>query len=112
MSMVQPPVELDRTPSAIEESEAFSTADERADIRNKHHELELLKHKQGIVGRLVGSSDANLTIAFVLLFLGAVGIVSCAIGMLWQPGLYESMINKLITAELTIAGYVMGKKTS
>lgn len=105
------PLKLDPNPSAKEESDAFSSPDERADTRNKNHELELLRQQQGPIGRLIGCSDSALTIAFVLLGIGAVVILAAAVGMIWFPAEFGSILEKMITFELTIAGYVMGKKS-
>lgn len=107
-----PSLELDRNPTPKNESEDFSTPDERADARNKNHELDLLRHEQGPIGWLIGCSDSALTIAFILLTLGALGILGTSIGMVWYPEAFSGIVDKLITFELTIAGYVMGKKTS
>ena len=105
-------IDLGRDPTPSQEAEDFSTADERADQRNKSHELDVLRQQQGPIGRLIGCSDSALTIAAVLLVFGAIAIVATFIGLMMNPEPFSGVLDKLITFELTVAGYVMGKKTS
>lgn len=80
--------------------------------QEKFRELSLLKIQQGPIGSLIGCTDSSLTIAFVLLVLGFLGIVGCGIGMIWHADVFWNLADKLITFELTVAAYVMGKKPS
>jgi len=103
-------LELDRQPSPSEEANDFSTPDERAAQANHNRSLETLKLEQGPVGRIIGSSDSSLNISFILLILGFLTMAVLGVSLIWSEfakGLFE----KLITFELTIAGYVMGKKS-
>lgn len=79
---------------------------------NKNHEKALLRQEQGAIGALIGCSDSALTITFVLLGLGALGILGAAIGLAHNASAFEGVAEKLITFELTVAGYVMGRKSS
>lgn len=102
-------LELDPNPSPSGESEEFSTADEKKAIRENSHQLEILRQEQGPIGKLIGCSDSALTIAFSLLVLGGVAILGTGIGLAVNPSAFAGIMEKLITFELTIAGYVMGK---
>lgn len=105
-------LDLEESPTPSGEADDFSTEDERADARNKNHEIALLRQEQGPIGALIGCSDSALTIAFVLLGLGAVGILGTAVGLAYNASAFGGVIEKLITFELTVAGYVMGKKST
>jgi hypothetical protein len=105
------PLSLDKNPSGSSESEQFATPDERGDVRAKTHAIELLKQQQGPIGRLIGCADSALTIAFVLLILGGAAILASSFAMIWHPVEGAAVFEKLITFELTVAGYVMGKKS-
>lgn len=105
-------IDLSKHPSPRDESVDFSTPDERADERNKNHELEILKAEKGPIGRLIGSSDSSLNVAFILLAIGAVAILGTLLAEGIVPGTYQGYFDKLVTFELTIAGYVMGKKST
>ena len=65
MANNQPKLDLEKSPSPADEAGDFSTPDEKADVREKNHELEILKAKMGPIGRLIGSTDSSRTIAFV-----------------------------------------------
>lgn len=112
MAETESRLDLAENPTASGEADDFSTPDERKDTREKNHEIALLRQEQGPIGRLIGCSDSALTIAFILLALGAIGILASAIGVAYSPDAFEGIVEKLITFELTIAGYVMGKKSS
>lgn len=109
--MAEPSLELDRSPTPAEEADEFSSPNDRADVRNKSHELDVLAKQQGPIGGLIGCSDSALTIAFVLLGLGFLGIIGAGVGAAWRPDVFGVIVERLITFELTVAGYVMGKKS-
>lgn len=112
MTNSKPKLDLEEKPTPSGEANDFSTEDERADARNKSHQIALLRQEQGPIGSLIGCSDSALTIAFVLLGLGAIGIVATAIGTAYNAAAFGGIVDKLITFELTVAGYVMGKKSN
>jgi len=99
----------DRT--AGSEADAFSTPDERVVEAAHKRNLEEKATEQGPFGRLIGSSDSSLNTCLILLLLGFVAIAISLIAMIWNENAV-SVLEKLITFELTIAGYVMGKNNS
>lgn len=102
-------VAQDRT--AGSEADAFSTPDERVVEAAHKRSLEEKATEQGPFGRLIGSSDSSLNTCLILLLLGFIAIGISAFAMIWSDSA-ASVLEKLITFELTIAGYVMGKNSS
>lgn len=100
-------IEREPTPSA--EAQSFETPDERRDARAKGHELDLLRLKQGRVGRLIGCSDASLTISFIALAVLCTLLAGALVGSYVAPAIFGEHVGKLLTAVLTVMGYVMGK---
>lgn len=106
-------LDLEENPSPASEANQFSTPDERERAAAATH-ARMLSDKaaeQGPIGRVIGSSDSSLNICFILLILGFIAILISCIAMVWTEKAI-SVFEKLITFELTLAGYVMGKKTS
>lgn len=101
-------INLARNPDPNAEAESqFMTEEERLDKRNKDHELAMLSKRQGLIGKIIGSSVPSLNIAFFLLTI-TLAVIS---GMIFW-GDYNQLketIDKLIALELTIVGYILGK---
>ena len=104
-------IALDRNPTPKGESEQFENLDERAAKSKQDHEARLLSMNQGPIGKLIGCTDSSLTIAFTLLLLGFIALICSFVGLIYKPEVFSPYPEKVITFMLTIAGYVMGKKT-
>ena len=104
-------LELTRDPSPVGEADQFSTPDERAVEAEHKRRMADKASEQGPIGRWIGSSDSSLTICFVLLILGFVAIGISGFAMIWSDNA-ATVLERLITFELTVAGYVMGKMKS
>lgn len=104
-------LELTRDPSPAGEADQFSTPDERVVEAAHKRKMDDKASEQGPIGKWIGSSDSSLNVCFVLLLLGFVAIAISGVAMIWSDSAV-SVVEKLITFELTIAGYVMGKRAS
>ncbi|MCV2893385.1 hypothetical protein [Lentibacter sp. XHP0401] len=94
-------------PTPGNEADAFSSPDEKAVEAAHKRNLEDKATEQGPFGKLIGSSDSSLNTCLILLLLGFIAIGISLVAMIWNDNA-ASALEKLITFELTIAGYVMG----
>lgn len=100
-----------------EADEQFSTADEKADLRAKKHELAVLNAQMGPLGRLIGSVDSSRTIAFcaiitILVFMLIAFIVAYWVGNgeIGESGLTViSLLGSMVTGCI---GYIFGSSES
>jgi len=107
-------LELENNPTAdLEADQQFSTADEKADLRAKSHELAVLNAQMGPIGRLIGSTDSSRTIAFCAIIIILVFILIAFIIAYWvgdgeigESGLTViSLLGSMVTACI---GYIFG----
>lgn len=103
-------LDLDRSPTPLSEAGEFLSPDEMALEAAHKRKMADKSAEQGPIGRLIGSSDSSLNVCFVLLMLGALGICIAGVAMIWSASAVTAF-ERIVTFELTIAGYVMGKKT-
>lgn len=111
MSNEDTPLQIERNPTPKGEAADFENPDEKRLARKNKHELDLLDKQLGKIGCWVGSIDPSLNIAFVLLGVIAFLLLLSGIGINFKVE-FQSITDKLITALLTVAGYVFGRKTS
>lgn len=104
-------LKLEENPTPGEEASDFSTPDERAEDAKHRRVLKEKEAEQGPIGKLIGSSDSSLTICFALLVFGGLAILISLLLMIWVEGA-QAAFEKLVTFELTVAGYVMGKRSA
>lgn len=102
-------LDLARNPTPAGEAGDFQSSDEPALEAAHKRNMDNKSAEQGPIGKLIGSSDSSLNICFVLLILGFVAMLVSGIAMIWTAEA-GTIFERLITFELTIAGYVMGKK--
>ncbi|MDA7967136.1 hypothetical protein [Ruegeria sp.] len=69
MTNGKPKLDLQANPTPSDEAGEFSSPDEKADVRAKNHELDVLKAKMGPIGGLIGSTDSSKTIAFMTVLI-------------------------------------------
>lgn len=105
-------LQLDPNPTPRAEAQEFQNPDDKKRSQDQAHELAMLHGQQGPLGRLIGCSDSSLTIAFILLIVGAALIMAGGAAMLRDSATFGSVEEKLITFELTVAGFVFGKRSS
>ena len=99
---------VEPNPSPKAESHDFSNADDRRRGQDYAHELALVDREQGPLGRLIGSKDSSLTIAFIVIAIAGVCIVGSLFGMVWHPEMFLDAVKFFGTVMLTVAGYVFG----
>ncbi|KAB7614587.1 hypothetical protein F9L33_08090 [Amylibacter sp. SFDW26] len=104
-------LDIDQNPTPSDEAGAFSSPDEKAVEAAHKRSLEEKETEQGPFGKLIGSSDSSLNTCLILLLLGFIAILISLFVMIWNDNA-ANILEKLITFELTIAGYVMGTKKS
>ncbi len=114
-------LDLNREPSAREESREFSTDDEIRRERQKNtHEVKMVKLNQGPIGKLIGTTDSTLATACFLLALGVLSVIVLAflavfassVGIPYNPEAFDSFAEKILAFLSILAGYVFGVKTS
>ena len=101
---------LDRAPTPTAESQDFQNPDEKSEERARAHHLAVLQHEQGSIGKLIGSNDTSLTIAFVVIVVSGFSLFFSLIGLIWVPAFAE-LAKLSFTALMTVAGYVFGLKS-
>ena len=108
-------LDLQANPTPSEEASEFSSPDEKADVRAKNHELDVLKAKMGPIGGLIGSTDSSKTIAFmtVLLCFVLIAIVFFAAfdgekGTLPDPAF--NLLSLLASIVTGCIGFIFGTK--
>ncbi|MGX5718568.1 hypothetical protein [Shinella zoogloeoides] len=112
MSHDETTLQLDPNPTPKAESQEFSNPDEIRRGQDYAHQLALIDRNQGSIGRLIGSTESNLTIAFAVIVVAGLCCVGCLIGMAWQPDVFLDAMKFFGTTILTVAGYVFGVKSS
>lgn len=103
---------IDPNPTPDAEANTFSTIDERREgIRNRHS-LDIHDRNLGSIGRFTGSINSSLNIAFVLLAGLLMALFVCLAAAIFK-GMSEfgPHIEKLITAILTVGGFIFGVKS-
>jgi len=103
-------LELDQNPTPAGEAGEFQSADETALEAAHKRQMDNKSSEQGPIGKWIGSSDSSLNVCFVLLVLGFAAMLVAGIAMIWSDSA-STVFERLITFELTITGYVMGKKS-
>ena len=109
MSSKKPQLDLQESPTPADEAGDFQSSDEAAREAAHKRKMDDKSAEQGPIGKLIGSSDSSLNICFVLLILGFLAMLVSGFALIWEPKA-ATVFERLITFELTIAGYVMGKK--
>ena len=111
-------VQLDPNTSPEAEAEEFATPDERKEARAHNHELKkldiefkTLRAKQGWIGKVTGSANPNLNIAFVIIVVLCFAYIAT-----YLPDKLDDSVKELrryiIGGILTVAGFVFGVKSS
>ena len=90
-------------PSPEGEAEAFSTVDELKLAAERAHELNVLEKEMGFIGKITGTTNISIKVAFVVEF-GLFVLVACCI--IWEAP--NGVIDKLVTAMMTIIGFIFG----
>lgn len=103
-------LDLERNPTPAGEAGEFQSVDEAALEAAHKRKMDDKSAEQGPIGRLIGSSDSSLNICFVLLICGFIAMIAAAIAMALSENVGAAIFERLITFELTVAGYVMGKR--
>lgn len=108
-------LDLKKDPSPDDEAGQFSSPDEKADARNKTHELELLKAKMGPIGSLIGSADSSKTIAFLavalcLIFMVIVFCISFDATEGSIPDAAFNLLSLLASIVTGCIGFIFGTK--
>ncbi|MDP9569649.1 UNVERIFIED_ORG: hypothetical protein J2W66_000109 [Agrobacterium larrymoorei] len=112
MGKEEPQLQLDPNPTPKAESQDFSNPDDIRRGQDYAHQLALLDRNQGYIGKLIGSSDSNLTIAFCIIGIAGLTCLGCLVGMIWQPEIFSDALKFFGTVIMTVAGYVFGVKKS
>lgn len=102
-------LERDPTPEA-EASGTFESPEERAAQARHKRDMETLSAQQGPIGRLIGSDDSSLNLSFILLMVGFVALGVIGFASIWAENL-GTALERLLTFQLTVLGYIFGKKT-
>jgi hypothetical protein len=103
-------ITVDRDATGEKEArEQFANPDERREQGRRTHELSLLQARMGPIGKLIGSSDVALTIAFVVLVLCFACLLSAGFASIWRPGAYAAISGDIYKIVLAVIGYVIGK---
>ncbi len=96
-------IRVDSEPTPDEEANAFSTKDERREQRKHEHQLAILDRDLGWIGKATGSRNASLNVASVILIGMFIALFICL-------ALSSQHVEKIITAILTISGFIFGVK--
>lgn len=105
-------VDLERDPTPEgEASTTFESPEERAEQARHKRSMEKLAAEQGPIGKLIGSDDSSLTVSFIILMVGFIALGVVGIASIWADGL-GTALERLLTFQLTVAGYIFGKKSS
>ncbi len=103
---VPPTIEIDRSPTAEEEAESFSSSEARA---RRKHELDITGQHLGMIGKFTGSTNPSLNIATVIaagFFIVLLIVVVASFG--FAESRYSGLIEKLIAALLSVASFIFG----
>lgn len=112
MNSENKPVDLARDPTPEgEASGTFQTPEERAEQAKHDRAMQALAAQQGPIGKLIGSDDSSLNVSFILLMVGFVALGVVGFASIWADNL-GTPLERLLTFQLTIAGYIFGKKTN
>ena len=100
----QATVAVDPNPTADKESRDFENDDDR---RRREHELALLGMRQGLIGKITGSSNESLNNgALVLLILA---ILLCIAEWVQYSGVkLDNVTDGIIKIMLTVVGFIFG----
>jgi hypothetical protein len=105
-------LQLDPNPTPKAESQDFSNSDDIRRGQEYAHQLALLDRNQGYLGKLIGSSETTLTIAFTVIIICVLCCIGCLVGMVWQPPIFLEALKFFGTVIATFGGYVFGVKSS
>ncbi|MCB2053162.1 MAG: hypothetical protein KDE35_02830 [Geminicoccaceae bacterium] len=111
MALDREQLQLEPHPTAASEQRQFSNPDEIRADRDNAHALALIDREQGLVGRIIGSTEANLNIACTIILFAGLGMLGSMVGMFMQPELFFDALKLFTTVLLTVAGYVFGVKS-
>lgn len=104
-------VDLEREPTPEgEASGTFETPEERAEQAKHNRAMQALEAQQGPIGKLIGSDDSSLNVSFILLMVGFLALGIVGVASIWADNV-GTALERLLTFQLTVAGYIFGKKT-
>ncbi len=96
-------IEIAASPSPEEEAESFSTADERKQSAERAHQLAVKEIEMGFIGKFTGTANIPIKVALTVV----VGLfLLVAFCLVW--GAPDGVIDKLVTAIMTIVGFIFG----
>lgn len=106
------PVDLARDPTPEGEATGtFETPEERAEQAKHTRDMQKLAAQQGPIGKLIGSDDSSLNVSFILLMSGFIALGVVGVASIWADSV-GTALERLLTFQLTVAGYIFGKKTN
>jgi len=101
---------VDPNPTPDKEAQDFENEDERRLRRERRHEIELLERRQGIIGRVTGSSNASLNNGILVFLLLAV-LLCVAEGFQYLGVPNEAIIDGIIKLMLMVVGFIVGSSS-
>jgi hypothetical protein len=104
-----PVVAVERNPTADEEAEDFENEDERRRRLDREHELALLRMRQGLIGRMTGSSNESFNNGLLILLLLLISLILPEVGSYLGAKL-DAVADGLIKAIFAVIGYAFGTR--
>jgi hypothetical protein len=102
---------VDPHPTADKEARDFENDDERRLRRDREHELALLKLRQGVLGKVTGSSNESFNNGLFILLLLLLALCGSEVGIYFGAHL-DAVTDGLIKAIFAVVGYVFGSRGS
>lgn len=101
-------VKLEKDPSPEGEGGFFSSPDEKMRVLENNHALSVLDRQLGLIGRVTGSTNPSLNIAFVIAaaLLAILGL--CIGSVAWGAKALEPFVERVLAAILSVAGFIFG----
>lgn len=104
---------LEKNPTPDDEGGIFSTSDEKRQVRKNEHDLALIDRQLGWLGRITGSTDSSLNIAWFIAAFLLIALLFCLIVSASNAqSQLSGYIDKIISVIAAIAGYIFGSSRS
>lgn len=102
-------IDLEKNPTPDDEGGFFSSSDEKRVVRKNEHDLALIDRQLGLLGRITGSTDSSLNIAWFIAALLLLALLFCLFDAAGnEQSKLVGYVDKIISVIAAIAGYIFG----
>ena len=112
MTQADDPLKLDKNPTPKDEARDFQNPDERLKAADYAHEIALIAHRKGTIGRLTGSTNEAMNTGTFILIMCLVLLAGSMVGIGFNPTAFGPVTDNLFKVVLAVAGYIFGTKNA